>query len=466
MNSKKPFTVLSPAAEKLSAAESTLKYENIPGRNEWREHAETIKKFWIHPDAIGNPPGFFPTWRLNDGSIRKPGDMEFYGGDNIPGWVLDGLNYDYTRMISRQTFAYGALFNLTGDPRLLDYHRLGVKFLLEHARDPEGGFVTKFRNGKPVTEDRLHRTSQDQAYALLGLSMNSYLTGNAEIIDIICSGRKFIYDNYYDPKQNMIRWTLEDGDGEKADQQDLVAHLDQINSYLQLTWRLVPENMRQLWTDTIKLTIDGMNSRFYSAEKNTFTGCLNPSEGVDPKNDYGHKVKTFWLEYLCALSLGDGKLAEFAAKGMQETLCLALKPDGRGWYQSESGDDARWWVYAELDQSALTLALTGHFFVPETLRTLMNEHTDREYGEWKFGLKTHMWRNGFHSTEHTLIGTILSDAMRDGGKADTVLYFAPEDPASMLYTPYTYGGSVTDVRLKEKIAEVHFSDIGLPEKVV
>ena len=52
MNSKMPFTALSPVAKKLSAAESTLKYENIPGRNEWREHAETIKKFWIHPDAV------------------------------------------------------------------------------------------------------------------------------------------------------------------------------------------------------------------------------------------------------------------------------------------------------------------------------------------------------------------------------------------------------------------------------
>ncbi len=465
MNPNQPFISLSPLSRDMSSKAGSLKFENIPTEDEWRIQTEDLKKYWVHPDALGKQPGFFPTWRFNDGTLRTLDNTSFDGGDKIPGWVRDGIKYDYTRMLSRQTFAYGALFNLTGDRKLLEYHKQGVKFLLEHAADPEGGFYTKFKNRSPVTTDRLHRTSQDQAYALLGLAMNAYLTGNPEIIDILIKSQKFIYGSYYDPHENIIRWTFEDGDGEKADQQDLVAHLDQLNSYMMLAWRQIPENMRSYWTDTIRQTIDCINSRFYNSEQNTFIGCINPSAGTDDKNDYGHRIKCFWLEYMAAHALNDRKLADFARVGMQETLCQALKPDGRGWYQSEKDGnrDAHWWVYAELDQSALTLALTGHFFVPETIRVLMNEHTDHEYGEWKFGLKTHMWRNGFHSTEHALIGTILSDTLREKSKSDTVLYFAPENPSDMIYTPYIYGGDVTAVKMKDETAEVHFTDIGLPK---
>lgn len=96
------------------------------------------------------------------------------------------------RMQARQTFAYGVLFNLTGDEQALKLHKAGVDFLLKNARDPEGGFYSLMKQGKPLTADdhalpvkRLQRTSQDLSYALVGLAMNAYLTHDPEVIKVI-----------------------------------------------------------------------------------------------------------------------------------------------------------------------------------------------------------------------------------------------------------------------------------------
>jgi hypothetical protein len=166
------------------------------------------------------------------------------------------------------------------------------------------------------------------------------------------------------------------------------------------------------------------------------------------------------MEYLIAIGLNDDRLKRFAKNGMKETLYLALQKDQKNWFQSQKGDDAQWWVFAELDQAALTLALTDDFPIPQTLKTILGKYTDRKNGELKFGTKTHLWRNGFHSTEHALIGSVLSEILRNGNSGSgTVLYFAPAEPEKMIYTPYLFGGDVGG------IAEVHFSNVTLPRNL-
>ncbi|MBQ8708819.1 MAG: hypothetical protein IJ523_12095 [Succinivibrionaceae bacterium] len=466
------FTALTPLALNLAVAADLAGNDHLPDDAMWRRQADDLRKYWVHPDALGRNPGQFPTWRCNDGSLRSNGLCADEEAKKIFSRMPDLLNYDYTRMISRQTYAYGALFNLTGDPELLKYHNLGVTFLKDRARDPEGGFYSRFSADGPITGDRLERTSQDLAYALVGLAMNAYLTGNPDTIRILAESRNYIFDNYYDRKAGLMKWVLKDSRHEKTTQLELVAQLDQINAYLLLALRLMPEEIQKGWAEDVRKMISAMNENFFDQKSGSFLGCLQDDSCRDLKAgkhlDFGHRVKAWWMEYLAGLMLKDGRTAEAARRGMQETLSLALKPDGKGWYQDSGGSDAAWWVWAELDQSALTLALTDHFFVPDTFRVLLEDLTDHQYGEWKFGMKTHLWRSGFHSTEHALVGAILSSALREkqtGKKETRTLYFAPSGHQDMKYYPYLYSGRIAGIRKNGGITAVTFESIGLPEAV-
>ena len=190
--------------------------------------------------------------------------------------------------------------------------------------------------------------------------------------------------------------------------------------------------------------------------------------------DNGHRVKTFWMEYLAALALNDNNLANFAKKGMIQTLNGALTKNKNDWYGDDLQRGADWWVYAELDQSALTLALSNDYDMPDTLNQWVHDFTDKEYGEIKnFGLKTWFWRNGFHSTEHALIGTILSNAIRAKQCTDdkcrnnntTTLHFAPVDSNDTNFTPYYYSGDITDVKRDGQTVSITFTNVDLPKAV-
>lgn len=398
--------------------------------------------------------------------------------------MLELSGIDFVRMQARQTFAYGVLFNLTGDEQALKLHKAGVDFLLKNARDPEGGFYSLMKQGKPLTADdhalpvkRLQRTSQDLSYALVGLAMNAYLTHDPEVIKVIMDSEKYIYDTYFDEKADLMRWCLEDSKSDKTTQKELVALLDQINAYMVLTLRLIPQDDKKAFVADLDKTVDSINNHFYNKDRNRFFGCIDNKSCFDLKKgrhlDNGHTVKAFWMEYLVACMTGNEKLKEFAKHGMLTTLQSAQTDEHTNWYGDLLKKDASWWEYAELDQSALTLALTGDYELQDTLRPWVNDYVDRQYGELNhFSLKTFFWRNGFHSTEHALIGTILSNAIRANACSDdkcraenrVKLYFAPVNSDDTIFTPYLYSGKIVSVKDRENVKEVTFENIALPVK--
>ena len=130
------------------AAEQNLEY--LPTAAQWAEHTSVLAKYWMHPDAQGVPLGNFPTWRCDDGTLRNQKSCK---GEGNLGNMLELSGIDFVRMQARQTFAYGVLFNLTGDEQALKLHKAGVDFLLKNARDPEGGFYSLMKQGKPLTAD-------------------------------------------------------------------------------------------------------------------------------------------------------------------------------------------------------------------------------------------------------------------------------------------------------------------------
>ena len=90
---------------------------------------------------------------------------------------------------------------------------------------------------------------------------------------------------------------------------------------------------------------------------------------------------------------------------------------------------------------------------------------------WSF--KSFYWRNGFHNSEHSLIGTILSNAIRAKqcsdakckSKNSTYLYFAPVDDKDRNFTPYYYSGKIVKTEKTKDGLKVFFEDIDLPKKV-
>lgn len=468
----------------LSAnAQINQNLQYLPTFDQWVEHANILKKYWLHPDAFGVPAGNFPTWRCNNGKLRN---QQICQGEDDIGGMMELTPYDFTRMQARQTFAYGALFNLTGDVKALAMHQAGVNFLLKNAVDPKGGFYSVFLNGKPfneanstITGKRLNRTSQDLSYALVGLAMNAYLTHDPKVIEVIKKSQKYIYDTYFDKNSDLMKWCLEDSKYDLSTQKELVGLLDQLNAYLILTWRVLPKKDQLKWSKIITKTVNAINKNFYNVKNNRFYGCIdNDSCFVAGKGrhlDNGHTVKAFWMEYLAALGLDDEYLENFAKKGMIDTLNSAQTREGNNWYGDLQLNKASWWEYAELNQAALTLALTDDYQLQNTFYPWINDAVDREYGEiGTYGPKTFFWRNGFHSTEHALIGAILSNGIRlnhchDNKQCEVdnyvKLYFAPVNSKDRNFTPYLYSGDIVSVKDIGRIKEVVFDDIDLPDEI-
>lgn len=463
-----------------AASTSPSYIKNLPNEKNWLAHAKVLEKYWLMPEAYGIPIGKFPTWRCNDGSLRNkkkcPDEVK-----EPP--FLPFAKYDYVRMISRQTFGYGALFNLTGNAELLRLHLAGVEFLLDYARDPEGGFYGTFNGDDTSYPERLARTPQDLAYALIGLAMNAYLTNNPQVIKVITDTQKYIYKTYYDDKKNLLRWVLKDSDVDKTNQLELVAQLDQLNAYLLLTWRLLPPKERNAWSHVITQTISMMNDNFYDKKSNKYYGCIHERSCFDEylgrHSDYGHRVKSFWMVFLAACGLGDRNLINFGKEGILQTLHLASTKNQTEWFGSINKEPASWWIGAELDQAALTLTLNKQYVMPNTLFPWINNRVDTKYGELNDGLKTHLWRSAFHSTEHALVGYIASQGIRaidckrsSGCLRDNQvdLYFAPSiGLENVIYTPYLFSGTVKKAQITDNeygVIKVTFEKIGIPKPVI
>jgi len=142
---------------------------------DWLTHVrDDLLLFWDQESAYGQPIGNFPTYRCNDGSVLDVDNpcpaFSQLGKDDE--WITSALDKDYVRMKSRQIFAYGVAFHMTGDPRYIILARAGVEYLQTHALDPSGGSIVSYWEGgiRHSGPPRPQRTSQDLAYGLQGLA--------------------------------------------------------------------------------------------------------------------------------------------------------------------------------------------------------------------------------------------------------------------------------------------------------
>ena len=435
---------------------------DLPTGERWlRDFSEDLLPFWNVPAAWGTPRGDFPTFRGNDGQAvdwaKPPAELA-----EAPGWIKEQFGREYVRMKSRQTYYYGVAYHLTGDPKMLELARDGAAFIRSRALDPKtGSAVSYWEQGVPKPEV-LARTTQDLAYAQLGLAMYYYLTRDEATLRDIKRLKRHIFSQYWNPEWQALRWVKKESpDGEHL-RQELVAQLDQVNAYLLLLTPLMPPADRREWTADLKRLAQVMVRDYHDANRHLFWGSLHdPAQKQlgSRHTDFGHTAKAYWMLERIGRLTSDQPLIDLATTGARAVLKQAYLPDSGTWGSrlrpdGSVGTGKEWWIYAELDQLAATLALTDSTQaapLPRTADFWFRRMVDPVHHEvwggtggapgfepWQ-GPKIHQWKSGYHSAEHALVGYLTAQALH--GQAAT-LYFAPPNTKALL-RPYVFEGSAT-----------------------
>ncbi len=457
----------------------------------------------------------------------------------------------YVRMHSRQTYAYSVAFHLTGDKQYLDLAQRGAKWLLANAIDKKGGSFVFMEDGK-LGPDAKYRTSQDQSYTLMGLAFYYYVTRDPQVLEQLNRLKEDVKKQFNWPEECkpggcLLKWMNESHVGEAvppADrgtnkQKELVALLDQVNAYMLLLTTSVPAKDRDAWLADLFSMAQTIRGRFFNDgtkdnQKDTgfvksavpvgmFAGCLSyerackDTRAVDPENcdpanhhtDFGHSIKSFWMLYLIGREKGgaDGDtMATFALDGANKMFPKAYLDDG-SWGramknvagcssapQFVADRDKEWWIYAELDQMAGTMALADpgthvprlnttyewwlqHFVDRSALYPENEKAQSRQFevDQYRCDLdrsctndsipKANLWKNGFHSTEHGLVAYITGSGV---SKTPAILYYALlSDPKQTSLQPYYYratakAGEPTPLEsdgTKYQVVRVEFTDI-------
>ncbi|NAW68931.1 N-acylglucosamine 2-epimerase [Vibrio sp. V27_P1S3P104] len=445
----------------------SLSPHDFPDGKTWLVHAQQgLAPYWMMQSAQGIPMGNFPTFRCDNGQIL---DVTKVCQELNKNWITPYFGREYTRMKSRQTYAYGVLYHLTGDPHALQLAKAGTEYLMNQLQDKEhGGFISFTEHGQAGLEWQ-QRTSQDQAYALVGLAMYYYLTRDLEVEKVLINQQRFIFDNYRLDDGKGLAWVLKDGDGESTKQRELVAQLDQINGYLLLVAPLLPEPHKSRWLADLSWLTDTMLKQYYAPQEQRFYGAIHHPAVMNQQakhNDFGHTIKAYWMTYLTGELLQRQDWQKLAKQGMQHIIEQAQYvpnyADIKGFVpemtqeQWQASSIKAWrnrpfsygissWEWAELDQAAMTLSLLEDQVKPvlqSTAKAFMQVWVDDQYGG--VGLnpkstKAFHWGNGYHQFEHALVGYLTAQQLN---QRPARLYFAIDDPQSYQLSPYYFQGQI------------------------
>ncbi len=446
----------------------------LPTGQVWLDHAKVgLAPYWMMEQAQGTPIGNFPTFRCDDGSVMQ---LRALCPELKQGWMEPHYAREYTRMKSRQTYAYGVLYHMTGDPEALKLAKAGVDYLLDNLRDSEnGGFYSFTINNNPGLEWQ-QRTSQDLSYALVGLAMYYYLTRDKQVEQALIETQAFIFENYKDLDQNELKWVLKSGDGQGSHQRELVAQLDQINAYMLLVTPLLPEPHQAKWRADLEWLVDSMIDNYYSSEENRFYGAVHDKFAKAQSarhNDYGHTVKAFWMTYLAGKALNNSDFIDLGEQGLRATVDAAastrliyqidpwmsdeLKQQWKdlrqvpSWISGPYDYNVSSWQYAELDQAAMTVNMLDNSQTKQLYYTqtgYLDAWVDHEYGGVGMmpkSVKAFHWGNGYHQFEHALVGYISAQQHYN---QPAELYFAlPEGNSDV--APYYYQAKQIEIERLE-----------------
>jgi len=272
----------------------------------------------------------------------------------------------------------------------------------------------------------------------------------------------------------MLRWVLADGDTPgDARRQELVSQLDQINAYMLLLAPLLEdEPTARAWQRDLVLLARVVKERFFAPEHGMFWGTIHDpaARALGSRHtDFGHSMKSLWMLYLTGQVTGQRDLVEFARPLIAPLLERAAQPSGC-WASGLRSDgtvdrDSQWWIFAELDQAAATLAGREPSAAPYARHlaasyacwfTRFVDH--RNHAVWPFvpfdwtetsfdhdpPLKMFHWKNGYHEMEHALVALITTAGLTG---QDLPLYYAfVKPPARGRIQPYYFSATIAGER--------------------
>jgi hypothetical protein len=205
---------------------------------------------------------------------------------------------------------------------------------------------------------------------------------------------------------------------------------------------------------------------FYSWPDNLFFLTANRPEDVDSRTaatDFGHTIKAMWMIRNAGRLTGETERVDWAEANGRRVLERAYIAGSGSWAQGvlrggAVDADKSWWIYAELDQFAASIALADTAtaeYLPQTYEYWFNYFVDRQYGEVWNGVeasanrpirqlpKAWAWKSAYHSLEHALIAYITTRQLRN--EPVTLYYAFRSQPDSGLVRPYFYSGAIESV---------------------
>jgi len=437
----------------------------------WKNHWQNdIKPWWVAHSAIGEPTGNFPTARQLTGA-------PVYGEQ-------------YIRMVSRQVYTYAMGYQLTGDEQLLSYAQKGIEWITTKGRDDSEGFKGYYAvldgQGNSTGADK---TSQDQAYAVMGYAAMYHITGEQRYAAPIDEMRQFVFEgplwNHannapYDALTEDLSAPVEFN----SEGLDSVSVLDHLNAYLLLYYNsLADSRKRNKVFKEISTLGDLVYQRFY--HKGIFWNTeLNRTDWNGDHVDIGHSIKSYWLlerigqalkaqgkdpkQFLAiqenALQMVQASANEYGAYGQRFAGAYNLITDHR----------AAWWIHCELDQYAALrlkdkaslvtpiLQKSGQFWFNfvDTGRAVRGIRDGVQFDGSLWGdednwtSKQFSWKSGYHETERALWLYLMLNQQQ---KKPSTLYYAltPYQLVKRLLdktlTPYIFNGDIVGIKVLDKI---------------
>ena len=216
--------------------------------------------------------------------------------------------------------------------------KAGIDYIRQNAVDRRGGGMFTMLDLATNTwgPRREIRNPQELGYGLLGLAMYYYLTRDDEVLSDIFAIKDYIAATYYNPSLGTFQWMLQNNGSEPFDQKQLVADLDQMNTYLVLLTPILPEPQRTEWQQTLNLLARSILGTFYSPLDNLFfTTATTPwyRDLAFSGADFGHSSKALWMLRWTGLMSGDRGLVSFSEAAGRRLLDRAYLPEDGSWAQ-------------------------------------------------------------------------------------------------------------------------------------
>ncbi|MCX6595183.1 MAG: AGE family epimerase/isomerase [Acidobacteria bacterium] len=456
---------------------------NSPSHRWYRHMMEDLMPFWNNPEALGSPVGNFPTLRCDD---RSSVDFATVTCPEVRqnAWLFNERQR-YLVAQSRQIYAYGVIFHMTGNAGFLDYMKAGVdQFRTRFIDRSNGGMFTRqdLRNGAYGPRYEV-RNAQELAYGMLGIGFYYYLTRDPEVLPDILWLKSWLWSNYWNDQLGSFQWTIANDGTTSAYQRQLTATLDQMNAYMVLLAPIIPEPYAAEWKADLMRLSRAMIRHFYNESENLMYLSANSPADLDPlraDTDFGHTIKALWMIRFSALMAGDSELVKWAEDRGARVLERAYQPASGSWASGVRRGrvldlDKSWWIYCELDQYAGTMSLNGlsaaNGYLAQTQDYWLRNFVDPQFGEVWSNVNgvTHQpisgtpkqwpWKNGYHSLEHALVGFITSRTS-EGGSVPLYFGFAPAAPRRDDVQPYFFRGSLQSAdQVGPNVWQVVFRDV-------